>query len=55
MLYKFGARGSGKSFMVICERVSELELRIDFAKKFGLSYKAEEQELNTLYKKLKRR
>ena len=55
MYIKFGARGSGKTNIVrqqICERINELETRKDFAKKFGLSYKEEEQELNSLYKKL---
>lgn len=45
-------RQYGKSYMLLCERASELELRIQFAKKFNLSYKKEEQELNSIYRKL---
>lgn len=52
MFIKIGGRQNGKSYKLLCERINELELRIEFAKKFGLSYKKESQELNSLYKKL---
>ena len=52
MYIKICGRQNGKTYKLLCEHISELELRIEFAKKFGLSYKNEEQELNTLYKKL---
>jgi len=52
MYIKIGGRQNGKTYKLLCERINELELRIEFARKFGLSYKNEEQELNTLYEKL---
>lgn len=52
MFIKIGGRQHKKSYMLLCEQISELELKIEFAKKFGLSYKTEEQELNLLRKKL---
>lgn len=52
MFVKFGGRQNGKSYQLLCEQISELQLKIELAKKLGLSYKEEERELNTLYKKL---
>lgn len=52
MFVKFGSRQNGKSYQLLCEQISELQLKIELAKKLGLSYKEEERELNTLYKKL---
>lgn len=52
MYIRLNGRGNCKSYQLLCERINELELRIMFCKKVGLSYKEEEQELNTLYKKL---
>ena len=52
MYIRLGGRKNGKSYQLLCEQISELQLKIEFAKKFGLSYKEEEQYLNTLYKKL---
>ena len=42
-------RRNGKTFISLCNRAIELEHRIEFAKKFNLSYKKEEQELNKIY------
>lgn len=52
MYIRIGGRQNGKTYRLLCERINELELKIEFARKFGLSYKNEEQELNILYKKL---
>lgn len=52
MYIRLGGRKNGKSYQLLCEQISELQLKIEFAKKFGLSYKEEEQYLNSLYKKL---
>lgn len=57
MLFLMGGRHSGKSiteFRNWCERAAELELQIEFAKKFGLPYDDKEMELNKLYKLLDR-
>lgn len=55
MLFLMGGRGSGKSLKLFrdwCERASELELQIEFAKKFGMDYSTTETELNKIYKLL---
>lgn len=52
MWIRLGGRTNGKSHRLLCEQISELQLKIEFAKKFGISYKKEEQLLNSLYKKL---
>lgn len=55
MLFLCGARGSGKSvkaFRQLCERASELELQIEFAKKFDIPYGKVEEELDEVYKLL---
>ena len=52
MWIRLGGRTNGKSYQLLCEQISELQLKIEFAKKFGLSHKKEEQLLNSLYKKL---
>lgn len=52
MFIRLGGRCNGKSYQLLCEQINELQLKIEFAKKFGLPYKKEEQYLNTLYKKL---
>ena len=52
MYIRICGRQNGKSYKLLCERISELELKIEGAKKFGMSYKKEEQELKVLYKKL---
>lgn len=52
MYIKIGDRQNGKSYKLLCEQISELQLKIEFARKFGLSCKDEERKLNTLYKKL---
>jgi len=52
-----GARGSGKSireFRQWCERASELELQIEFAKNFGMPYDEKQAELNKIYNLLDR-
>ena len=57
MEFIVGGRGSGKSITAwkqYCERAVELELQIEFAKKFGLPYDYKEVELNKLYKMLDR-
>lgn len=41
-----------KAKQELCERIAELELQIQFAKKFGLDYKSQEKELDELYIKL---
>lgn len=41
-----------KSRKEIAERIAELELQIDFAKKFNLDYINIETELNELYEEL---
>lgn len=51
-MYVDMGRRYGKSFQLKCERISELELQIDFAKKFNLDYTKQENELNILYKEL---
>ena len=38
MQINFGRR-NGKRFQMLCEQISELDLQIDFAKKFDLDYK----------------
>ena len=53
MIYYCTGRKNGKTFTLLCNRAVELEHRIEFAKKFNLSYKKEEQELNELYKIIK--
>lgn len=55
MLFLCGARGSGKSiraFKQYCERASELELQIEFAKKFGIPYDKTQRELSKIYELL---
>ena len=52
MWIRLGGRTNSKSHRLLCEQISELQLKIEFAKKFGISYKKEEQLLNSLYKKL---
>ena len=42
----------GKAFQMKCERITELELQIDFAKKFDLDYTNQKIELDKLYKEL---
>jgi len=52
MYIRLGGRKNGKSYQLLCEQINELQLKIEFAKKFGLSYKEEEQYLNSLLQKL---
>ena len=44
---------NGKSYKLACEQINDLELRIEFCKKFKLDYSKEEQKLNELYNKIK--
>ena len=39
-----------KEAIRLCEKASELQARIEFAKRFKLPYKDEQQELNGIYK-----
>ena len=48
----FGRR-NGKSYKLICEQINNLELRIEFCKKFKLDCNKDEQKLNKLYDKIK--
>lgn len=55
MMFCIGGRSSGKSirqFREWCERATELELQIDFAKKFDLPYETTQNELNKIYELL---
>lgn len=52
MFIKFGGRQYGKSYKLLCEQINELYFKIELAKSLGISYKKEEQELNSLLKKL---
>ena len=52
MFIKIGGRGNGKTYMLLCERASELQLQIEFAKKFDLPYEEQLQELKSIYYKL---
>lgn len=51
MLYNIGRR-NGKQYMLTCERISELDLQIDFARKFGLEYSDLIIERNKLIREL---
>lgn len=51
MWFSMGKR-YGKTFKMKCERITELELQIDFAKKFNLNYTNQETELCKLYEEL---
>lgn len=56
MVY-FVGRGNGKSiesFKQFCERAAELELQIEFAKKFGLPCDNQLTERNKIYELLDR-
>lgn len=53
MMFCIGGRSSGKSireFKQWCERAAELELQIEFAKKFNIPYETTQNELNEIYK-----
>lgn len=55
MVFLMGGRSSGKSmkqFRLLCERASELELQIEFAKKFDITYDEKQAELNKIYELL---
>jgi len=55
MVFLMGGRGCGKSITAFrnwCERASELELQIEFAKKFGLDYTHTQTELDKIYQLL---
>ncbi len=51
MWFSMGKR-YGKTFQMKCERITELELQIDFAKKFDLDYTNQQKELDKLYEEL---
>lgn len=51
----FGYCRYGKRFNMLCERINELELQIEFAKQFQLDYSVQEKEIQKLYKMLDRR
>lgn len=51
MWFSMGKR-YGKAFQMKCERITELELQIDFAKKFNLDYTNQKIELDKLYREL---
>ena len=51
MFINYGRR-NGKRFQMLCEQITELDLQIDFAKKFGLDYKKLEQKKKTLESEL---
>ena len=50
-LISYGRR-NGKRFQMLCEQINELELQIDFAKKFGLDYENLLQKKKTLESEL---
>lgn len=55
MMFCIGGRSNGKSYIIrkkLCERAAELELQIDFAKKFDLPYETTQNELNKIYELL---
>ena len=52
MMFCIGGRSNGKSYIKrkqLCEIAVELELQIDFAKKFDLPYDTTQNELNKIY------
>ena len=52
MMFCIGGRINGRSYIKskeLCERAAELELQIDFAKKFDLPYDTTQNELNKIY------
>lgn len=52
MMFCIGGRINGRNYIKrkeLCERAAELELQIDFAKKFDLPYDTTQNELNKIY------
>ena len=52
MMFCIGGRINGISYIKrkeLCERAAEVELQIDFAKKFDLPYDTTQNELNKIY------